>query len=107
MNVRAWWILVVLAASVSTAEERPRELARWFGPQTWEKDTEGPVLSLGADGQFDDRHIFAPAVAREDDQFLLWYSGSRGTPGNRVFRMGLATGADGKRFEKHPDNPVL
>src|SRR5262249_38601241 len=35
------------------------------------------------------------------------YSGSRGTPGNRVFRLGLATSSDGKQFEKHTDNPIF
>jgi predicted GH43/DUF377 family glycosyl hydrolase len=76
-------------------------------PQHWQRDTDGPILSLGAPGDFDDRHIFAPAVVREVNQFCLWYSGSRGDPGNRVFRLGLATSTDGRQFEKFGDNPVL
>jgi hypothetical protein len=78
-----------------------------MGPQVWERDVEGPIVSLGAAGQFDDMHTFAPAVAFEYDRFLMWYSGSRGTPGNRVFRLGLASGSDGKQFEKYASNPVL
>jgi hypothetical protein len=89
------------------AADPPAELARWLGPQTWEKDTAGPIVSLGSEGQFDDMHIFAPAVALEQGKFSLWYSGSRGTRATRVFRLGLATGEDGKRFEKHAGNPVL
>ena len=76
-------------------------------PQAWERDTDGPIISLGVAGEFDDQHLFAPAVAEEGGKFLLWYSGSRGTPGNRVFRLGLATSTDGKRFDKHAGNPLL
>ena len=94
-------------AAAESSAEIPPELARWLRPQVWERDTEGPIVSLGESGEFDDQHIFAPAVAEEGGNFLLWYSGSRGTPGNRVFRLGLATSADGKRFEKHAGNPSL
>jgi predicted GH43/DUF377 family glycosyl hydrolase len=89
------------------AEEPPAKVARWFVPQAWQRDTEGPIVSLGADGQFDDRHTFAPAAVQEGGRFWLWYSGSRGSPGNRVFRLGLATSEDGRHFEKHAANPVL
>ncbi len=87
--------------------EPPAQIARWFVPQDWRRDTEGPILLLGEAGQFDDMHIFAPAVAEENGRFSLWYSGSRGTPGNRVFRLGLATSTDGKQFERNAANPVL
>ncbi|MCI0357489.1 MAG: hypothetical protein L0211_03265 [Planctomycetaceae bacterium] len=85
----------------------PRALAKWLGPQLWEKDVAGPIISLGAAGQFDDMHIFAPAVIEEKGRYLLWYCGSRGTRATRVFRLGLATSKDGKAFERHPQNPVL
>jgi predicted GH43/DUF377 family glycosyl hydrolase len=100
-------IIIALALTATTVGQTPPEVTRWFAPQNWERDTDGPILSLGQAGQFDDMHIFAPAVAEERDRFLLWYSGSRGTPGNRVFRLGLATSPDGKRFERHESNPVL
>ena len=90
-----------------TAAEPPGELLRWLKPQDWQRDVDGPILSLGAAGEFDDRHIFAPAVIEENGRFQLWYSGSRGRPGQRVFRLGLATSRDGKQFEKYPQNPVL
>ena len=99
--------LIAMSFACTATAEPPRELERWFGPQAWEKDVQEPIVSLGAAGQFDDMHIFAPAAAEENGRFSLWYSGSRGTPGNRVFRLGLASGMDGKRFDKHPDNPVL
>jgi hypothetical protein len=100
-------LLAVLATRLPAAEAWPAEVARWMGSQAWERDTPGPILSLGPDGAFDDRHLFAPAVIHDSGRFLLWYSGSRGTPGSRVFRLGLATSDDGRRFEKHAGNPVL
>jgi len=84
----------------------PPELSRWMQPQVWQRDAEGPIVSLGKEGEFDDRHIFAPVVALEDGRYWLWYCGSRGNPANRVFRLGLATGLGDKLFEKHPGNPV-
>jgi len=100
--------LTSAAGLVSIADaEPPPELARWLVPQRWQRDVEGPIVSLGEAGAFDDQHVFAPAAALEGGRYSLWYSGSRGTPGNRVFRLGLATSEDGKRFEKHAASPVL
>ena len=104
------------ATSTSAAEQIPRELKRWLLPQEWQRDAEGPVLSLGKPGQFDDTHIFAPTVARDNGQFLLWYCGSQGfahdlaktrTVDERVFKLGLATSKDGKRFAKRPEGAVF
>ncbi len=102
-----WFLAFVILSAMARGDSPPPELARWLVPQNWQRDVEGPIVSLGQDGQFDDRHIFAPAVAHESGRFSLWYSGSRGTPGNRVFRLGLANSDDGKRFTKHAENPVL
>ncbi len=67
-----------------------------------------PILSLGRPGEFDDTHIFAPAViADEQGKFLMWYPGSQGKPSSRWFRLGLATSEDGRSFKRSPENPVL
>jgi predicted GH43/DUF377 family glycosyl hydrolase len=111
MRAISFLSVVCLWAAASSfspaAGQAPPELARWLQPQSWQRDADGPIISLGEDGEFDDRHIFAPAVACEDSRYWLWYSGSRGTPGSRVFRLGLATGGDGRHFEKHAANPVF
>lgn len=87
--------------------ELPPKLRPWLAaPQNWHRDCNGPVVSLGEPGTFDDKHIFAPAVAVEDGRFRLWYSGSRGSVAERVFRLGLATSQDGCHFCKHAGNPV-
>ncbi len=102
-------ILTSLLFPFIAAAEIPPELRPWLQqPQTWQRDTDGPVLSLGEAGAFDDTHIFAPAVIWEENAgFRLFYCGSRGEVANRVFHMGLATGDDGRAFAKHPGNPVL
>jgi predicted GH43/DUF377 family glycosyl hydrolase len=100
---------LIVAAGVRPlfAVEPPSELAKWLQPQSWVRDVEGPIVSLGREEDFDDQHIFAPAVIQENERFALWYSGSRGNPSSRVFRLGLATSSDGKQFVKHDANPVL
>ena len=77
-----------------------------FSSQPWRRDSEGPCISLGPAGAFDDMHLFAPCVAYENNTFSLWYSGSRGTVEDRVFNLGMATSTDSINFSKHSDNPV-
>ena len=112
--VCAVWGCIGAFPSLSPAQV-PDQLKPWLAPQVWERDTVGPVLSLGETGGFDDTHIFAPMVATDDDQFLLWYCGSQGfahdlsptrMPDERVFRLGLATSTDGIEFAKQSDGPV-
>ena len=79
---------------------------QWLDPQPWERDVDAPGLSLGAAGQFDDTHLFAPCVALENERYYMWYSGSRGEVDLRVFALGLATSDDGLHFTRHPASPV-
>ncbi len=101
------WAIFSLVVAKGARAETPAEFKRWFAEQTWERDTDGPIISLGERGDFDDSHIFAPAVAKTGRGFQLWYCGSRGTVGQRVFKLGLATSKDGRAFEKHSSNPVF
>jgi dienelactone hydrolase len=98
----------LLIACVSLVHgEPPTELRPWLElPQAWQRDTGGPILSLGPAGSFDDTHVFAPMVAREANRFQLWYCGSTGAVEERVFQLGLATSRDGCIFDKHEENPV-
>jgi len=95
-----------VAADVD-ADRVPQEIRKWLQPQHWQRDTDGPVLQLGDAGKFDDTHMFAPCVARIDDTWHLWYSGSTGAVANRVFHLGLATSPDGRQFKKHASSPVF
>ena len=82
-------------------------LGAWLGPQRWKRDSEGPCLSLGLPGSFDDMHIFAPCVTFERGGYLMWYCGSQGVVADRVFGLGLAKSADGIHFARHAASPVL
>lgn len=100
-------LLIMLLAPSAFGGQPPDQLKPWLGPQSWERDTGGPVVSLGEQGRFDDTHIFAPAVIREGGRYLMWYCGSRGAVKERVFRLGLATSEDGRDFTRHKENPVF
>ena len=91
----------------ATGAAPPSELRPWLrADQDWTRDTDGPIVSLGQPGQFDDTHLFAPAVALENGTYRLWYCGSRGAVAERVFTLGLATSGDGRIFCKQGTNPV-
>ncbi len=96
-----------VSSSGDASSSEPPLPESWLGPQEWRRDTDGPVLSLGAPGGFDETHIFAPAVMRDGDRFSMWYCGSSGTVAERVFRLGLATSADGRRFQRHPGGAIF
>lgn len=102
---------LVSCLNVSHAQENdapvPPKLKPWLQPQEWTREIDGPIISLGKAGEFDDTHIFAPCVAKLKDTYYLWYSGSTGTVAERVFHLGLATSNDGVQFEKHSDNPIF
>jgi hypothetical protein len=85
----------------------PQTLQKWMQPQEWKRDTDGPIVELGQSGEFDGTHVFAPCVAKLDQTYHLWYSGSRGTVAERVFDLGLATSSDGLSFTKSSPNPVF
>ncbi|MCP5539680.1 MAG: acetylxylan esterase [Akkermansiaceae bacterium] len=110
---RSCFSAIFAASGVAAAEELvpvPPDLRSWFGvTQHWERDTDSPIVELGEKGEFDDRHLFAPAVFRSDsgNGFGLFYCGSRGAVKDRVFHLGLATGPDGRVFHKSPANPAL
>lgn len=83
----------------------------WLTDQTWQRDVDGPALSIGSPGEFDDTHIFTPTVARENGKYMMWYCGSQGfahdlsptrTRDERVFSLGLATSDDGLQLVRHP-----
>ncbi|MFA8344254.1 MAG: hypothetical protein ACEPO8_14875, partial [Rhodothermaceae bacterium] len=42
---------------------------------SWTKHTGGAVMNIGADGTWDDVHIFYPCVIYDQNTFKMWYSG--------------------------------
>ena len=105
LRVTCWLVAVSLPRTGQAAP--PPELRQWLAaPQAWVRDTPSPIVSLGDPGQFDDSHIFAPAVALTGKTCELWYCGSTGEVARRVFRLGLATGPVDQRLVKNAANPV-
>ena len=103
-----WVGCVWLCGAGPRLEAGPPGLQSWLeSPQEWRRDTDGPVLSLGAAGAFDDTHLFAPTAARHGEGVRLWYSGSSGAVDGRLFRLGLAESRDGRTFQKSPRNPLF
>ena len=103
ISVLTW----VALASAQVSAEIPPAVTPWLAPPNLAAGRRWPIISLGREGDFDDRHIFAPAVVEEEGRFWMWYPGTRGKPGETVFRLGLATSADGKAFEKFEHNSVF
>ena len=101
------FLIAISAAEAVHAQSVPAKLTRWLAPQSWVRDTEGPVVSLGTKGEFDDTHIFAPCVVEEEGLFSMWFCGSTGRVADRVFHVGLVTSKDGRQFVRHPANPVM
>ena len=100
-----WMLPIFLGCHQLHAQ--PPEIRQWLeSPQQWQRDADGPIISLGEKGQFDDTHVFAPMVALTDNHFQLWYCGSTSSVAQRVFQLGLATSGDGINFKKQQDNPV-
>lgn len=101
------FVLVATTASRTAEAEPPDSIKRWLGPQNWVRDTDGPIVSLGEPGSFDDTHIFAPCVYRDEKGFRLLYCGSRGSVAKRVFEIGLTMSHDGRTFTRAAASPVF
>jgi predicted GH43/DUF377 family glycosyl hydrolase len=92
----------------SAGQSATRNAGQWLSAeQNWEKQKTSPVISLGQAGQFDDMHIFAPCVGKENGRWYLWYPGSRGEVADRIFRLGLATSDDGVHYKKNARGAVF
>jgi len=79
--------------------------------RNWTRYEGNPVIDLGPTGSFDDQYAATPAVIWRDGQYEMWYSGLsyndlRTWPPDTV-RIGYATSADGRHWQKYAGNPVL
>jgi sucrose-6-phosphate hydrolase SacC (GH32 family) len=73
-----------------------------------------PLIPLGDAGAWDSYKVGRPSVLHESGGFRMWYDGTnsdpvdRAKPAERPRRcVGLATSADGVRWEKYAGNPVV
>jgi uncharacterized repeat protein (TIGR01451 family) len=68
------------------------------------KHANNPIVTVGADGSWDDDDVWGPVVLKEGDSYKMWYTGDDGSNPSQV---GLATSADGIIWTKEAANPVL
>jgi uncharacterized repeat protein (TIGR01451 family) len=68
------------------------------------KHAGNPVLSVGANGIWDDDDVWGPAVLKEGSGYKMWYTGYDGSNPSRI---GLATSTNGVNWTKEAANPVL
>jgi|GEM_PF-2410040 len=70
---------------------------------SWTKYANNPVLTLGANNNWDDVHVTIPCVLNMSGTYRMWYSGYSG----QNWGIGHATSSDGKSWTKYASNPVL
>ena len=71
----------------------------------WTRYGSGPVLGLGASGEWDSNYVGSGTVIREaPGTWRFWYSGGQSQLGDGI---GYATSADGINWTKDADNPVF
>ncbi len=71
---------------------------------SWVMDPANPVLTRGAEGEWDENALWGVGVIHDESGYRMWYSGHEaGTSG----RVGYATSADGSAWTKYPDNPIM
>jgi len=68
----------------------------------WIRDSRNPVMDVGSPGEWDSRGVFCNTVMREQDRYVMWYSGL-----NEKWQIGVATSEDGVNWTRNPTNPVL
>jgi predicted GH43/DUF377 family glycosyl hydrolase len=69
----------------------------------WTMDPNNPVLTPGADGEWDDVYVWGGPLIHDDAGFHLWYTGYDG----EHERIGYATSPDGSVWTRHESNPVV
>ncbi|MBN1581416.1 MAG: serine hydrolase [Anaerolineae bacterium] len=62
-----------------------------------------PVLSVAADGAWDDFAVARASVMFDGERYQMWYEGHSGG----TWRIGYATSPDGVEWQRGPDNPIV
>ena len=69
----------------------------------WVMDPANPVLTRGAEGEWDDDSLWGAGVIHEGSEFRLWYQGGDG----ELYAVGYATSPDGSAWTKYAENPIM
>ena len=73
-----------------------------FDGASWQDDTRNPILTPGAPGSYDSKHVVDPAAVEWNGQIYLYYSAIGDGPDS----LGLAVSEDGLHFKKE-EAPVM
>lgn len=95
--------ITVMLSAVLCGCQQPRQESRASHepmPVEWYRPTERPCLSLGDEGAFDSKHLFAPCVYRWENEFRMLYCGSPAEPATRLFSIGMARSDDGVGWDR-------
>ena len=71
---------------------------------TWTIDPNNPVLTPGAEGEWDEGAVAGPAVIYDNAEFHMWYGG---WIDEWQSRPGYATSPDGSSWTKYSSNPLF
>jgi len=70
---------------------------------SWEMDPANPVLTRGAEGEWDEDSLWGAGVIHDASGFRLWYQGGDGA----VYAAGYAASPDGSTWTKYAGNPIM
>jgi len=70
---------------------------------SWVMDPANPVLTRGAEGEWDEDSMWGAGVIHDASGFRLWYQGGDGA----VYAAGYATSPDGSTWTKYARNPIM
>jgi hypothetical protein len=78
-----------------------------LGP--FKKHGDKPVIDLGPEGSWDDRHVACAMVFKEaPNKYYMWYSGHGSSPPHRKWSIGLASAEHPLGpWKKYQGNPIL
>jgi predicted GH43/DUF377 family glycosyl hydrolase len=73
----------------------------------WIKNPANPVFSPDASNEWENAVVYAPAVIRDIDQFVMFYVGLNAGTFLNAMRIGMATSTDGVSWTRPQSVPVL
>jgi predicted GH43/DUF377 family glycosyl hydrolase len=103
------WLYAAYIGFASGFEDSSIGIARSANGVDWERHAGNPVITRGADGEFDSINVYKPFVVVDGDTWRMWFNGSSPTdapdenPPNRIEQIGYAS----CRFQFRPTRSLV